>query len=384
MSDVPSAVTDHNDVSNSPKFHKDRSGYASALQTWFQRQRPDATGVEVGKIDIPSATGFSNETIFFDVDWTEGGEQHHEKFVGRIEPPTGALFPAQTAECGVSVGVQYRVMDIAARHGVTICPLIGYEADASVLGQPFFVMGFVEGVIPADVPRYSEAGFLVDDATPEERRKMVRTGLEAMAKVHAIDWRTAGLEWLDASGTGEPTNAVQLRVYRDFCREQLAGRPHPVMDAALDWLEANDPHDERIGLSWGDSRLANVIWRDYEPVAVCDWEACALSPTEADVGWWLMFDRMSFEDLGATRMEGFPTREEMIQIYEEVSGREVRDPHYWEVFGAMRFAAIMIPLSDRMVNAGLAPAELNMSVANGVTDALAKLLGIDNPTPPPG
>ena len=74
-------------------------------------------------------------------------------------------------------------------------------------------------------------------------------------------------------------------------------------------------------------------------------------------------------------------REEMIQIYEEVSGREVRDPHYWEVFGAMRFAAIMIPLSDRMVNAGLAPAELNMSVANGVTDALARLLEIENPYP---
>jgi aminoglycoside phosphotransferase (APT) family kinase protein len=384
MSDVPSAVTDHNDVSNSPKFHKDRSGYASALQAWFPRQRPGATDVEVGKIDIPSATGFSNETIFFEVDWTEDGQRHHEKFVGRIEPPTGALFPAQTAECGVSVGVQYRVMQIAAENGVTICPLIGYESDASVLGQPFFVMGFVHGVIPADVPRYSEAGFLVDDSTPEERRKMVRTGLEEMAKVHAIDWRSAGLEWLDASGTGEPSNAVQLRVYRDFCREQLAGRPHPVMDAALDWLEANDPHDERIGLSWGDSRLANIIWRDYAPVAVCDWEACALSPTEADVGWWLMFDRMSFEDLGAQRMEGFPTREEMIEIYEEVSGREVRDPHYWEVFGAMRFAAIMIPLSDRMVNAGLVPAELNMAVANGVTDALAKLLDIDNPTPPPG
>jgi aminoglycoside phosphotransferase (APT) family kinase protein len=95
-----------------------------------------------------------------------------------------------------------------------------------------------------------------------------------------------------------------------------------------------------------------------------------------------MFDRMSFDDMGATRMEGFPTREEMIQIYEEVSGREVRDPHYWEVFGAMRFAAIMIPLSDRMVGAGLVPEALNMAVANAVTDAVAKLLGIDNPTPP--
>jgi hypothetical protein len=47
----------------------------------------------------------------------------------------------------------------------------------------------------------------------------------------------------------------------------------------------------------------------------------------------------------------------------------------------MRFCAIMIPLSDRMVNAGLAPESLNMAVANAVTDALAVLLGIPNPTP---
>ena len=69
-------------------------------------------------------------------------------------------------------------------------------------------------------------------------------------------------------------------------------------------------------------------------------------------------------------------------MYEEVSGREVRNPHYWEVFGAMRFGAIMIPLADRMVDAGLVPAALNMAVANQVTAAMARLLGIDNPTPP--
>jgi aminoglycoside phosphotransferase (APT) family kinase protein len=274
-------------------------------------------------------------------------------------------------------------MEIAAAHGVPMCPLVGYEPDPSVLGQPFFVMGFVEGVIPADVPRYSEAGFLVDEATPEQRERMVRNGLRAMAQVHAIDWRAAGLDWLDASGTGEPTQAVQLKLYRDFVTEQLAGREHPVMYAALDWLDENDPHDERVGFIWGDTRLGNAIWQDYAPVVVCDWEACALSPVEADVGWWLMFDRMSFEDLGATRMEGFPTREQMIAMYEEASGREVRNPHYWEVFGAMRFAAIMIPLADRMVAAGLVPAALNMSVANAVTDAVAKLLGIENPTPVP-
>jgi len=116
-------------------------------------------------------------------------------------------------------------------------------------------------------------------------------------------------------------------------------------------------------------------------VAVCDWEACALSPTEADVGWWLMFDRMSFDEMGIARLEGFPTREEMVDIYARVSGREVRDPLYWEVFAIMRFCAIFIRLGDRMVGTGLVPESLNMPVANAVTQSLATILGIDNPTP---
>jgi len=76
-----------------------------------------------------------------------------------------------------------------------------------------------------------------------------------------------------------------------------------------------------------------------------------------------------------------PTREEMIEIYERVSGREVRDPHYWEVFGTMRFCAIFIGLGDRLVEAGTLPDEMNPAVANMVTRSLADLLEIDNPTP---
>jgi aminoglycoside phosphotransferase (APT) family kinase protein len=87
-----------------------------------------------------------------------------------------------------------------------------------------------------------------------------------------------------------------------------------------------------------------------------------------------MYDRMSFEDLGAPRMEGFPTREEMVQLYEHASGREVRDPGFWEIFGSMRYAAIMVPLADRMTAAGLVPADGAMATDNYVVDSLTRLL----------
>ena len=368
MADAPAP-----DEVHSPKTTVDRSSYAGALQGWFERRHPEFAEVEVSGVEIPMATGFSNETVFFQLAWRDDEGSHESRYVARIEPGTGPLFPPQTPELDVSVELQYRIMEVAGRHGVPVPPMVSYEPDASVLGHPFFVMEFVEGVIPADTPRYSEAGFLVDEATPAERRRMVETGLQAMAKVHAIDWQEAGLEWLDSSG-GHPSQAHQLDLYRRWVDHHCGDRQHPVMDRALDWLAANDPHDERMGLSWGDSRLGNVIWSDYAPAAVCDWEACALSPTEADLGWWLMFDRMSFEDLGADRMEGFPTREEMIGIYQEASGREVQNPDYWELFGAMRFCAIFIPLADRMVAAGLVPPEASMAIDNQVTDAVRLLL----------
>ena len=89
-----------------------------------------------------------------------------------------------------------------------------------------------------------------------------------------------------------------------------------------------------------------------------------------------MFDRMSFDDMNAPRMQGFPTREEMVAYWEELTGRRVGDIGYWEIFGAMRFCAIFIRLGDRFVRAGLAPAQSNVAVQNLVTDALARLLGI--------
>lgn len=378
MSDPPARSR----VESIPKFNTDRSHYGPALRDWMARRFPDRSDVAVTSIDIPVATGFSNETVMFDMAWTEGGQLRTERYVGRVEPPDGGVFPVQTPPCSVSVAMQHRTMEaVASTEAAPMPPLTGYEPDPAVLGQPFFVMGFVEGRVPSDNPRYSESGFVVDEATPAQRQTMVETGLEAMAAVHSIDWRAAGLEWLDASGCGEPTQAVQIDLYRGYAADALAGRDHPVLDAALDWLTANDPGDDRVGLSWGDARLGNIIWQDYRPAAVCDWEAAALCPTDADLGWWLMFDRMIFDDPGLPRPEGYPDRTEMVACYEAASGRACGDLDYWEMFAAMRFCAIFIRIGDRMARSGLLGPGINPAVGNLATAALAARLGIDNPTP---
>ena len=155
--------------------------------------------------------------------------------------------------------------------------------------------------------------------------------------------------------------ANQIGIYRERALQDLAGRDHPVLLGSFDWLEENAP-ELPVGLSWGDARLGNMIWQDYRCAAVVDWEAASLCPPQADIGWWIMFDRQSFDDMGAPRLDGFPTREEMVEIWEGASGLDAGEVDYWEIYALMRFCAIMVGLGDRMVRAGLMPAEHSIGI----------------------
>ena len=360
----------------------DQEGYEIALKNYLSREKPEASNLKIVELDIPVATGFSNETIIFTAQWEEEGKDRTEKLVGRIEPKDGGMFPVQHSGLEESCYLQHKIMQTVSEQKAAPMPeLFSFEENLEPLGRSFFAMSFVEGEIPSDNPRYTVEGFLVDSATPAERKLLIEDGLRAMAGIHSINWKEAGLGWLDPSKTGMPTTQHQIDIWRDYSISELKGREHPVLHEAFKWLEGNDPKDERVGLSWGDSRIGNIIWQNYRAAAVLDWEACSLLPTEADLGWWLMFDRMSFDDMGVERMKGYPTREEMISIYETFTGEATRDVYYWEVFATMRFCSIFIRLGDRLVEAGFMQEESNPAVPNMVTASLAKHLGIDNPTP---
>ena len=182
---------------------RDPASYESRLDAWMKRRRPELDGLRVQDVDAPTATGFSNETVFFSIRYEASGATRSQRLVARIEPQDGGLFPVQTPACEVSVGLQHRIMSVIERSGAApVPPMLPYEPDPEVLGSPFFAMEFVDGVIPADVPRYSQAGFLVDEATPAQREAMVRDGIEKMAAINKLNWRQAGLDWLDVRGRG--------------------------------------------------------------------------------------------------------------------------------------------------------------------------------------
>ena len=48
---------------------RDPQTYAANLCTWMLRSYPGRSNLRVQDVDMPTATGFSNETVFFSATW---------------------------------------------------------------------------------------------------------------------------------------------------------------------------------------------------------------------------------------------------------------------------------------------------------------------------
>lgn len=354
---------------------RDLAATRAAFSAWLGRTLAgarDARDVRVSELTPPGATGFSNDTLCFDLSYVGERGPVEEALVLRIQPTKNQVFP------DYDLGKQIRCMQLLERTLVPVPRVLWYEPDAGVLGAPFYVMARVEGRIPTDNPPYHVGGWLTE-ASETERETIWWSGVETLAVIHRLDWRAAGFGFLEDPGESRSPIERQLDQYRQYLL-WAARKPMPTCEAALAWLEKHAPEGEPVALSWGDARIGNMIFREGRCVAVLDWEMVALASPEADLAWFLFLDRHHSEGLGAPRLPGFPSREATLARYEAATGHRVRHLHYYETFAAFRFSVIMIRLAQQFVALGILPADSDFETNNMPSRLLAKLLDL----PPPG
>jgi aminoglycoside phosphotransferase (APT) family kinase protein len=224
---------------------------------------------------------------------------------------------------------------------VRVPRVIAVGDDESVLGVPFYVMEEVHGsVVTSDVPPAIDS--------EEGRGRLCEELVDALAELHAVDWRACGLE-----GYGKPTGYLERQVRRftglwDFNKT----REVPVVEEVRDWLADNLPESSESTIVHGDYRLGNVMVADESParlVAIFDWELSTIGDPLADVGYltvtWAQADDPAdntFANLSAaTRKPGFMTREELTTRYEEQSGRSVSALNWYQALAMWKAAVFM-------------------------------------------
>src|SRR5512139_2283725 len=102
------------------------------LAAYLQAKLPSAERIEVVNVRGMPA-GASNDTVSFDARVTCDGLEADVPLVLRPERPDGILAP-------YDVERQFRVMRALAGTSVPVPAVAWYEADAGVIGAPFFVM----------------------------------------------------------------------------------------------------------------------------------------------------------------------------------------------------------------------------------------------------
>lgn len=352
----------------------DLTAVADPLADWLTRQLGADDPVHVTKLAVPS-DGMNSETVIFTASWTADNRPREGKFVARVQPVGEAVLYSY------NLANEARVIDVLGSHtGVPVPRLIGVEEDPVVLGTPFLVTGFVEGRIPPDAPPFPVEGWVLD-LSPDERRRMQDDALAVLAELHRSDWKGLGLDILARPELGsEPLDQV-IEYWRRFYQWGTAGQSNQVVEGAFDWVAANRPTaTEPTVLSWGDSRIGNMIFgADLRVAAVIDFDLATLASPELDLGWWLWTNRHHSEGFGVPLPEGVYGRDETIARYQELSGHELRYADYYEVLGALRFAVLMVRAGHLMMKLGTLPPDHPMPLNNPATQWLAHTLDLPAP-----
>ena len=298
--------------------------------------------VRIEDLDAPLSTGFSSDTLLFDLVYETNGAERREGLVARLEPEEYVMFPSY------DIGLQARVLQLLEPTDVPV-PIVRWtEPDPSVLGVPFYIMSKVEGRIPTDNPPMHDDGWVAEDLSESDRESLWWNGLDAMCRVHRVDWKALGFDFLDEPERGRTPLDQQLHYWQAYFRWGMPASRHPDIGRALDYLEANKPADETVALCWGDSRLANQIFDGVQCVAVLDWEMVRLGDPVQDLAWWLASDRCFTEGLELERLAGMPDKDETIARWVESTGHGARNFDYYFILALTRFSMNMARVGQYM------------------------------------
>jgi len=275
--------------------------------------------------------GHSNETLA--VTWGD------RDLVLR-RPPAG-----ETADTAHDVTREYRVMDALQGTEVPVPTTVLVCEDRDVIGSEFYLMERARG----DVPRDDEPERF---ATPEHRRRLGEEVIDTLAAIHEVDYDAVGL-----SEFGHPEGFTARQVQRWSEQYTWAfevtseDREVPEIYDLTGWLMENIPDDHPHTLVHGDFKLDNLMFAPGTPpelTAVFDWELSTLGDPRTDLGLLALFwrdpgdpDPPTPELLQPfTEREGYPSRGELFERYEERTGTAFEHRRFYQVLAAYKLGAL--------------------------------------------
>ncbi|MBV9822484.1 MAG: phosphotransferase family protein [Actinobacteria bacterium] len=250
-------------------------------------------------------------------------------------PPLGHVLP--TAH---DMAREYTV--ISALHGsaVPVPAPVALCTDAEVLGQPFYLMSFVPGIVLED------PGLVPDHAAATRSGELL---VDTLVALHAVDPDAVGL-----AAFGRPDAFLQRQVarwHKQFQASVPAGSR--AEEGVVERLAGRLPASSEAGIVHGDYRLTNVLFSpDFDEIAaVVDWEMATLGDPLTDLGLLYVYHRLA----GAAdsvmpefpAAQGFLGPDRLVERYAGQTGRQLDELDWYIAFGYFKLAVIAAGIHAR-------------------------------------
>jgi aminoglycoside phosphotransferase (APT) family kinase protein len=239
---------------------------------------------------------------------------------------------------------EWRIIEALDGTDVPHTKAVGVCSDASVLGRPFYLMGFVDGWSPMELDQRRWPDPF--DSDLEARAGLAYQLAEGIALLSKVDWKAKGLQDL-----GRPHGFHERQVDRwTGFFERIKGRELDGLDVATAWLRTHRPLDFIPGLMHGDYQFANVMYHHGAPAklaAIVDWEMGTVGDPKLDLAWmvqsWPQDNEAgdSSSEMSYVDMRGMPSRTQVVEHYAKVSGRQVDDLDYYLVLAKWKLAIVL-------------------------------------------
>jgi aminoglycoside phosphotransferase (APT) family kinase protein len=301
---------------------------AARLEAFLRARLPEGHDPRVVRLER-STEGFSQETFTFDVERAAGERMG---FVVKREPIAGLLEP-------YDLEPEFRVLQALSSDPLPSPPTPWFERDPAVLERAFYVMERLPGEVPLPVPGPDGSG----PFTEAERPPLAAAVADALARLHGVDWRGYGFDFLGDPGPGRAAAARELARWEH--RIAASGLPlDPPLAEALGWLRRHVPATSDITLVHGDYRLGNfLVVRDGDGIrltGVLDWEMVHLGDPLEDVAWCIS----PLWRGGTPFASGLVEPDEFVARWAQASGRSA-DPdrlHFYGILAIVKMIAIML------------------------------------------
>jgi aminoglycoside phosphotransferase (APT) family kinase protein len=249
---------------------------------------------------------------------------------------------AAVSDTAHNVVREFEVIGAMAGSAVRVPELLASCADTDVIGNPFYIMKYIDGEV---IRRKLPPQYL---GSPETQPAIGEELIDALVELHEFDWRGTALEEL-----ANPDRFLERQVQRWMSQlEGYRSRDLDGVDAVADWLERHRPAEGDLTVMHGDYKIDNTMYsKDLPPkvLSLVDFEMTTVGDPLIDLAWAMIFWPEEGNLIaiappggeGGMDAEYCQSPQTLVHRYAGKTGRDLSHFQWYQAFAAWKLGIVL-------------------------------------------